>query len=208
MSSLADWFSNVIATIKNVPISIIDSIKSNYESLTSNLGTWFDNVGTSLSDMRTSFVDGLSDSVQSMLDNLGTWFDNIDISISKLGTFIINGFLDILKTIFIPDPEFIDEKVEYLKYQFYKLGVATFDMSSIMGKETPFSDITCSILGHEVVIVRMDIVDKCVMKFRAVIRGFITLLLIAYNYDMFMGLIGQQGMQIGTHIRNLKKDDE
>lgn len=102
---------------------------------------------------------------------------------------------------FVPDEEFINEKVEYLKEQFELLGVSTYDMSAIMGKESPLKDITCTIMGHKVIIVRMDVVETAVKKFRAVIRGFIALLLVAYNYDMFMGLIGQQGMQLGRLLQ-------
>lgn len=105
-----------------------------------------------------------------------------------------------IKTIFVPSEDFINEKVAYLKEQFERLGVATYDMTSVMGKEKPLEDITCNIMGQTVTIVRMDIVDSAVLKFKSVIRGFITLLLVAYNYDMFMGLIGQQGMQIGSMI--------
>lgn len=95
--------------------------------------------------------------------------------------------------------------MDYLKEQFELLGVATYDMSSIMGKETPLEDITCTIMGQTVTIVRMDIVNTGIQKFRAVIRGFSALLLVMYNYDMFMGLIGQQGMQLGSLIRSAKK---
>lgn len=101
----------------------------------------------------------------------------------------------------MPDEEFINEKVTYLSDKFMTLGVATYDMSSIMGKEKPLTDITCTIMGKTVTIVRMDIVNNAVLKFRAVIRGFIALLLVMYNYDMFMGLIGQQGMQLGSMVQ-------
>lgn len=145
-----------------------------------------------------------------MLSSLADWFSGIGSAIKELGVTIIDGLISGIKAIFVPDTEFINEKVDYLKEQFERLGVSTYDMSSIMGKEKPLSDITCTIMGAEVTIVRMDIVDEMVLKFKAVIRGFIGLLLIAYNYDMFMGLIGQQSMQIGTHIRAIskKKDDE
>lgn len=99
--------------------------------------------------------------------------------------------------------------MECLKSEFTKLGVATYDMSAIMGSEKPLDDIKCTIMGKEVVIVRMDIVNSAISKFRAVIRGFIALLLVLYNYNMFLGLIGQQGIQVGTIILgNREKGDE
>lgn len=111
---------------------------------------------------------------------------------------------------FIPDSDFIQSKVDYLSSAFNRLGIATYDMSSIMGRETAFSDITCTMFGKEVVIVRMDIVDHAVLKFKAVIRGFIALLLVIYNYNQFMGLIGQQSLTTGnlvTIMKHMSKDE-
>lgn len=139
------------------------------------------------------------------MSSFSNWFNSVVASIKELPSRIIDGLIEGIKTIFIPREEFINEKVDYLKEQFELLGVATYDMSSIMGKETPLEDITCTIMGQTVTIVRMDIVNTGIQKFRAVIRGFIALLLVMYNYDMFMGLIGQQGMQLGSLIRSAKK---
>lgn len=117
-----------------------------------------------------------------------------------------------MKWLFIPDEEFINAKIDYIKKAFNRLGVATYDMSAIMGKETPFSDITCTIFGQKVVIVRMDIVENAVLKFRAVIRGFMTLMLVIYNYNQFMGLIGQQQLTLGFQtigvLRGMKEEDK
>lgn len=85
-------------------------------------------------------------------------------------------------------------------------------MSAIMGKETVFSDITCTVFGQKVVIVRMDIVENAVLKFRAVIRGFMTLMLVIYNYNQFMGLIGQSQLTLGFQtvgmLRGMKEEEK
>lgn len=135
------------------------------------------------------------------MSSFASWFDNLGEKIANIPIAFVEGVGNLLRELFIPDEEFINEKVTYLSEQFSTLGIATYDMSSIMGKEKPLEDITCTIMGKTVTIVRMDIVNSAVLKFRAVIRGFIALLLVMYNYDMFMGLIGQQGMQLGSMIQ-------
>lgn len=135
------------------------------------------------------------------MSSFASWFDSLGKKIANLPIAFIEGVGNLLKELFLPDEEFIKEKVAYLSEQFQVLGVATYDMSSFMGSETSLTDITCNIMGQEVTIVRMDIVNDAILKFRAVIRGFIALLLVMYNYDMFMGLIGQQGMQLGSMIQ-------
>ena len=135
------------------------------------------------------------------MSSITDWLDSIVTSIKNLPLKIAEAFLDMLKTLFIPDSEYINEKVEYIKNQFIKLGVANYDMSALFNKETPLSDITCNIMGHEVVIVRMSLVEKGILKFRAIIRGFIILLMVMYNYNQFMGLIGQPPISLGALIK-------
>lgn len=141
------------------------------------------------------------------MSSITDWLDSIVTSIKNLPLKIAEAFLDMLKTLFIPDSEYINEKVEYIKNQFIKLGVANYDMSALFNKETPLSDITCNIMGHEVVIVRMSLVEKGILKFRAIIRGFIILLMVIYNYNQFMGLIGQPPISLGALIKGGETTD-
>lgn len=126
----------------------------------------------------------------------------------KIAELVVEG----LKKLFIPDGDFINAKIEYITKAFNRLGVATYDMSAIMGKETVFSDITCTVFGQKAVIVRMDIVENAVLKFRAVIRGFMTLMLVIYNYNQFMGLIGQPQLTLGFQtvgiLRGMKEEEK
>lgn len=92
-------------------------------------------------------------------------------------------------------------KIEYLQEQFSYLGIGSLDMSVLFENEKPLDDIQVEIYGQTLTIVRMDFVNDAIHKFRAVIRGFITLLLILYNYNQFMGLIGQPGITLGQHIK-------
>lgn len=117
---------------------------------------------------------------------------------------MING----IKEVFIPDAEFISGKVEYLKNEFLSLGIGFYDMSDIFNEERPFEDITTTIRGQKVVIVNMDIVKNAVEEFRPVIRGLLVLFLMIYNYNQFMGLIGQQGITIGSVTRTVLKGEK
>lgn len=126
---------------------------------------------------------------------------NLPLTISET---VLNG----IKEIFIPDTEFIIGKVEYLKSEFLALGVGFYDMSDIFDEEKPFDDIKTTVRGQEVVIVNMDIVKRAVEEFRPVIRGLLVLFLMIYNYNQFMGLIGQQGITIGSVTRTIFKGDK
>lgn len=154
----------------------------------------------------------LDENLAKCFKSIGEWFASVIEAVAQLPAKIAELVIDGLKWLFIPDEDFINSKIEYLKKAFNRLGVATYDMSAIMGKETVFSDITCTIFGQEVVIVRMDIVENAVLKFRAVIRGFMTLMLVIYNYNQFMGLIGQQQLTLGFQtigiLRGMKEDEK
>lgn len=113
-----------------------------------------------------------------------------------------------IRDVFIPDTEFINSQVEYLKSEFLALGIGLYDMTDIFNEEKPFEDITASIRGQEVVIVNMDIVKGAVEEFRPIIRGFMVLMLVIYNYNQFMGLIGQQGITMGHVVRTIAKGEK
>lgn len=154
----------------------------------------------------------LDENLAKWFKSIGEWFASVIEAVAQLPAKIAELVIEGLKKLFIPDEDFINAKIEYLKKAFNRLGVSTYDMSAIMGKETVFSDITCTIFGQEVVIVRMDIVENAVLKFRAVIRGFMTLMLVIYNYNQFMGLIGQQQLTLGFQtigvLRGMKEEEK
>ena len=107
-----------------------------------------------------------------------------------------------------PSDEFIQQKVSYLEQSFLDLGIGFYDMSEIFSKEKPFEDITVNMYGKSIVIVDMDLVDSAIAYFRPVIRGFIVLLLCIYNYNQFMGFIGQGSMTLGSIIRSVRSEKE
>ncbi len=99
-------------------------------------------------------------------------------------------------------------KFDYFRSKLLDMGVDSYDMSGIFSNEKPFADITCTIRGQTVTIVRMDIVDDVVIKFRPVIRGFMWLMLVFYNYNQFMHFIGQGSLTLGGIIRTASAKSE
>lgn len=92
---------------------------------------------------------------------------------------------DAIKGLFLPSDGFIEGKIEHFREKLLCMGIDTYDMGSIFNTEQPFADITCTIRGQTVTIVRMDVVDKVVKKFRPIIRGFMWLMLVFYNINQF-----------------------
>lgn len=121
---------------------------------------------------------------------------------------IIQGIIDLpdkvgdaIKGLFLPSDGFIEGKIDHFRNKLICMGVDAYDMGLIFNKEQPFTDITCTIRGQTVTIVRMDVVDKVVKKFRPIIRGFMWLMLVFYNINQFMRFIGQEGMTLGGIIK-------
>lgn len=121
---------------------------------------------------------------------------------------IIDGILnlpekikDAIKALFLPSDGFIEGKIDHFRQKLLGMGIDTYDMGSIFNKEQPFEDITCTIRGQTVTIVRMDVVDKVVKKFRPIIRGFMWLMLVFYNINQFLHFIGQESMTLGGIIK-------
>lgn len=156
------------------------------------------------SDTSNEDTDDNSGFLSSIIDRLG----DVAERIANLPTLLIEGVVEGIKSIFVPNVDYIENKVQYLRDEFLALGVGFYDMSDIFNTEKPFADITATIRGQEVVLVNMDIADKAVQEFRGIIRGFIVLMIVIYNYNQFMGFIGQQGLTLGGVIVPLVKGEK
>lgn len=221
MSSIIDWLSSIKSAISSIPALLgqklgflfsdlkdnigelgnafgkhFSGLKESISNLGSSIGTFFSELKESISDLGSSIgkrISDLQNSVISFFKDIGEFFGQLIFEIQNLPERILNG----IKAVFIPSDGFIEGKIDFLTRQFTKLGVSPYDMSSIFNKEHGFENITCKIAGREVVIVNMSFMDTVLSKFRPIIRGFMTLMLIFYNINQFLGLIGQQGMTIG-----------
>lgn len=77
-------------------------------------------------------------------------------------------------------------------------GISAYDMNLIFNKEVAFSDVKVKIYGHECVIVKTDKLKQVILAVRPYIRGFIVLLMVFYNINQFLMLIGQAPVAIGA----------
>lgn len=168
-------------TLGNIPSIIRDHIKDIF----SNMIDAVLSIPSKIKDLRDDMVQKLKDIIEGIL--------NLPEKIK-----------DAIKALFLPSDGFIEGKVQHFRDKLLGMGIDTYDMGSIFNKEQPFEDITCTIRGQTVTIVRMDVVDKVVKKFRPTIRGFMWLMLVIYNYNQFMGFIGQNTMTLGGMLRSVK----
>lgn len=167
------------------------------------LSALFENLRDMLLGKLQSVIDSvlilpssIGEFILDMRDSLKEKIHEVVTAVTNLPDLIING----IKRIFVPDADIVNGKIDALKNEMYRLGVVSYDMSGIFNKEQPFEDITCTIMGSQVTIVNMAVVDKVVTHFRGVIRGFMWLMLVFYNFNQFMGLIGQKSMTLGGII--------
>lgn len=178
-----------VVAVKDTLGNIPDIIKDHIKDIFSNMIDAVLSIPSKIKDFRDDMVHKLRDIIDGIL--------NLPEKIK-----------DAIKSLFLPSDGFIEGKIVHFRQKLLGMGVDTYDMGSIFSKEQPFEDITCTVRGQTVTIVRMDVVDKVVKKFRPTIRGFMWLMLVFYNYNQFMGFIGQKGMTLGGIIRTAQGKGE
>ena len=110
-----------------------------------------------------------------------------------------SAILDGIKEIFVPDSDYINKQFDLVKKEFQTaFGISAYDMNLIFNKEVAFSDIKVSMYGHECTIVKTDKLKEVILAVRPYIRGFIVLLMVFYNINQFLMLIGQAPVAIGA----------
>lgn len=200
-SSNIDYSGSLSSIIGNI-VGIAEKITSIPQQLAEKLG--LDALFSALSDKVAAVRDG----VLSIPETLRGYIMDLQDAILEKQQFIVDGILnapekigDAIAGLFLPSDSFIEGKIEHFREKLLGMGVDTYDMGAIFNREQPFADITCTIRGQTVTIVRMEFVDSAVKKFRPVIRGFIWLMLLFYNFNQFMHFIGQEGMTLGGIVR-------
>lgn len=191
MSSIISNIIGIAEKITQIPTLIAQKLGLDnlFSNLISNVLSLPSSIGAFIDDMRDAVVGKLV----SVIDGIKELPDKIVKGITR---------------IFIPEDGFIDGKIAELQASMVALGVDAYDMSGIFSQEKPLQDITVNLYGHEVVIVDMGVVDGVLDYFRPVIRGFMYLLLVFYNFNQFMGLIGQQGVTLGGIINSVRSKEE
>lgn len=181
-SALSEKVVAVKETLSGIPSLIRDHIKDIFSNMIDTVVSLPGKIKSYIVDLRDTVLDKLRSIKQGI-------FDLPD----KIG--------DAIKGLFLPSDGFIEGKIEHFREKLLGMGIDTYDMGAIFNSEQPFEDITCTIRGQKVTIVRMDLVDKVVKRFRPVIRGFMWLMLVFYNINQFLAFIGQKGMTLGGVIR-------
>ena len=185
-----DFLNRIIEKIANLPTLIDEKL---------HVTDHFNNVLNGLSDLKDKVIDsvlGLPDRVRSaftgFFESVYNWFGNVVDRILELPDKI----LDIIKRVFIPEDGYMDGKLGEIKVALGRLGIGTYNMSSIFSSKKGIDDVTVKVMGSTGTILRSDIVIKGINYFRPAIRGFIALMLIFYNFNQFCSLIGHQGVSI------------
>ena len=162
--------------------------------------TVIDKIPDSIKERVSDIFKNMIDTVISLPSRIREFIVDFRDTVVQLFDKLPEIIMDAIKRVFIPEDGFIESKIEHFRDKLLEMGIDTYNMGAIFNSEQPFTDITCSVRGQEVTIVRMDVVDKVVKKFRPVIRGFMWLMLVFYNFNQFMGFIGQKGMTLGGII--------
>lgn len=166
----------------------LDAIKSGISSLGDLLGTVGDLVYTAFKDVLSNIIDG----ILSIPKKVGEFFDSL---------------MDFIKGIFVPKEEDIDSALNRLKSEFGRL-LVKYNLTTLASGSSAFKDISCTIMGQTVVIIRMDLAVKALGTFRPYMRGFMALLLVLFNINQFLHLIGQPSISIIGGIQAMQKNDD
>lgn len=158
---------------------------------------WLDSVVNGLKSVWEgiqSLPSLIANAISYLFDNVVNAITNVWNAIKDLGTTILDG----IKAIFIPDTAVIrtnfDNMVATIKT---KLGFNTGDLYALenIGSE-PITDTKGSYSIAGVGTFNLTFLDTSFLKkgieyFRPLLRGFIVLLLLLYNYKQILTLIGQ-----------------
>lgn len=181
-SALSEKVVAIKYTLANIPGIIRDHIKDIFSNMIDTVVSLPSKIKGYIVDLRDTVLEKLRSIMQGIIDLP-----------DKMGDAIIG--------LFLPSDGFIEGKVQHFRDKLLAMGIDTYNMGPIFNTEQPFTDITCTIRGQTVIIVRMDVVDMVVKKFRPVIRGFMWLMLVFYNINQFLRFIGQEGMTLGGIVK-------
>lgn len=200
MSGITDWLNSIIAKIASLPSLIYEKFSDALTNIKNAVGA----VAKGIYDFFEPFITFVKEKLKSVLDFLKSIIDFLggigkaifDVFADTLQN-IIDGILDIpkaifnfIKRIFIPEDGFIEDAKDKLKIAFSHL-LIEYDLTGLVSGEKAISDITCTLYGQQVTILKASIIVKGIKAFRHIIRGFIVLMLILFNINQFLALIGQ-----------------
>ncbi len=210
MDGIVNWLSGILAKIKELPALIFDAFKTALQTIADKVGEIAGNVY----EFFKPFIDFVKTSfrfIKKVLKKIGTTiFNAFSDTLGK----IVDGILSIpeaigkfIKKLFIPEDGFLDGAMDRLNKSFLGL-LASYDLTALASGSKEFTDVTCVLYGKKVTILDAGLVMKGISFFRSVIRGFIALLLVLFNINMFLGFIGQPAISIVGGVRALSQNDK
>lgn len=97
--------------------------------------------------------------------------------------------LSAIKSVFVPDKETLQASFDKVTVKCNKL-LVSYDLERLFKTETNIADVTVIMYGKKAVVVDSSIVQTGISYFRPYIRGFLVLMLVFFNVNQFLSLIG------------------
>ncbi len=106
-------------------------------------------------------------------------------TISGIPDLILSG----IKAIFVPDEETLQASFDKVTAKCNNL-LVYYDLERLFKTETDIADVTVTIYGKKAVVVDSSVTQTGINHFRPYIRGFLVLMLVFFNVNQFLSLIG------------------
>lgn len=157
-----------------------------------SIGKWILNIPI-LGDILKAIIEGFTGLIEFLQELLET----IVMAISSAITSVI----EFVRDLFIPKnftwDNFINDVVKIVSPP------ASVDFRSFVNS-TPIPDVTMELKGNTYTVVDNSYLRKNISTFRGIIGAFLAVLLVIYNYNMFMRLMGYSGFSFNDSRKNEK----
>lgn len=205
ISSLNEKISNISATIKNSVSSLFDNVVSAITSVKTALGNLKDDIIDTITSHFNNAVSAISSLPNTIYENFKQKLIDLRNRLDKILTFFTSteegtvSIFNILKDIFVPDAEDLKESlltaVDSISHTF-NLGIdtSTWLVDAWTEEAIPDAEGKYYIPGvgeFNFVFFDTRFLRRGIEFFRPIIRGFIVLLLVFYNFREIMSFINQ-----------------
>jgi hypothetical protein len=155
-----------------------------------------------LGEKLSGFFSTLGDKVSNLGTSIGSFFTdlwkNLGDSLTS-GWEIVSGIPDAVfegvKSIFIPEEDDITGVVEEISNSFDDL-LISYDLKALWSSSQSIEDVKVTMYGSTATIIDTSTYKKVIKEIRPYIRGFLALLLVLFNVNQFLALIGQSPISL------------
>ena len=157
-----------------------------------SIGKWILNIPI-LGDILKAIIEGFTGLIEFLQELLETIVTAISSAITSV--------IEFVRDLFIPKnftwDNFINDVVKIVSPP------ASVDFRSFVDS-TPIPDVTMELKGNTYTVVDNSYLRKNISTFRGIIGAFLAVLLVIYNYNMFMRLMGYSGFSFNDSRKNEK----